>query len=316
MDTSLIDLVRTLKGHPFIATVGSFDGVHRGHRAVLDALCKEGAAKGLPSVVITFTGHPSQVLCDRGAPPLITPGREKLRLLERCGADALLVLPFTPTLASETMAGFVTPFRLSGLREMVLGYDSRFGSDAAHLPVDRFDREMERLGVPVSRVEPLLLAGREVSSSRIRKLLSLGDLPEAEELLGHAYSLTGRVEEGRQIGRTIGFPTANIRPLEGSALIPRDAIFAAEVMLEGVTRPAMAYYGTAPTITKNAPPDYRIEATLLDFEGDLYGREVTIAFRKMLREDRRFDTLEALREQLALDEASVRRFFTGHPLLL
>ena len=304
---SLRELSVALEGRPFVATVGSFDGVHLGHRAVIERTVREAAEEGLASVVITFDGHPSEVL-RRSAPPLITGTTEKIRYLDPLGADAILLLPFTQELAALTMSDFIGSLREIGLRRMVLGYDSRFGSDTAGIPFDLFDKKMASLGVPVERIAPVSPGGVEISSSHIRALLTEGRIPEAEALLGHPYSLCGYVAEGRQIGRQMGFPTANIVPEGAAPLIPRDAVLAAEVLLDGVTYPAMAYYGTAPTISAD-DRDYRIEAFLLDFSGDLYGDRVEISFLLYLRSDKRFDSLEELREQLILDEEATRGFF-------
>lgn len=304
---SLRELSDALEGRTFVATVGSFDGVHLGHRAVIERTVREAEQEGLASVVITFDGHPSEVL-RRSAPPLITGTTEKIRYLAPLGADAILLLPFTQELAALSMSDFIGQLREIGLRRMVLGYDSRFGSDTAGIPFDLFDKKMAALGVPVERVAPVSPGGTEISSSRIRALLAEGRIPEAEALLGHSYSLCGYVAEGRQIGRQMGFPTANIVPEGAAPLIPRDAVLAAEVLLDGVTYPAMAYYGTAPTISAD-DRDYRIEAFLLDFSGDLYGDRVEISFLLYLRGDKRFDSLEELRAQLLEDEEATRDFF-------
>ena len=304
---SLRELSDALEGRPFVATVGSFDGVHLGHRAVIERTVREAEQEGLASVVITFDGHPSEVL-RRSAPPLITGTTEKIRYLAPLGADAILLLPFTQELAALSMSDFIGQLREIGLRRMVLGYDSRFGSDTAGIPFDLFDKKMAALGVPVERVAPVSPGGTEISSSRIRALLAEGRIPEAEALMGHSYSLCGYVAEGRQIGRQMGFPTANIVPEGAAPLIPRDAVLAAEVLLDGVTYPAMAYYGTAPTISAD-DRDYRIEAFLLDFSGDLYGDRVEISFLLYLRGDKRFDSLEELRAQLLEDEEATRDFF-------
>lgn len=304
---SLRELSDALEGRTFVATVGFFDGVHLGHRAVIKRTVSEAAEEGLASVVITFDGHPSEVL-RRSAPPLITGTTEKIRYLAPLGADAILLLPFTQELAALSMSDFIGQLREIGLRRMVLGYDSRFGSDTSGIPFDLFDKKMASLGVPVERVAPVSPGGVEISSSRIRTLLTEGRIPEAEALLGHPYSLCGYVAEGRQIGRQMGFPTANIVPEGAAPLIPRDAVLAAEVLLDGVTYPAMAYYGTAPTISAD-DRDYRIEAFLLDFSGDLYGDRVEISFLLYLRGDKRFDSLEELRAQLLEDEQETRDFF-------
>ena len=304
---SLRELSDVLEGRTFVATVGSFDGVHLGHRAVIKRTVREAAEEGLASVVITFDGHPSEVL-RRSAPPLITGTTEKIRYLAPLGADAILLLPFTPELAALTMSDFIGQLREIGLRRIMLGYDSRFGSDTSGIPFDLFDKKMASLGVPVERVAPVSPGGVEISSSHIRTLLTEGRIPEAEALLGHPYSLCGYVAEGRQIGRQMGFPTANIVPEGAAPLIPRDAVLAAEVLLDGVTYPAMAYYGTAPTISAD-DRDYRIEAFLLDFSGDLYGDRVEISFLLYLRGDKRFDSLEELRAQLLQDEQVTRDFF-------
>ena len=304
---SLRELSDALEGRTFVATVGSFDGVHLGHRAVIKRTVSEAAEEGLTSVVITFDGHPSEVL-RRSAPPLITGTTEKIRYLAPLGADAILLLPFTPELAALSMSDFIGQLREIGLRRMVLGYDSRFGSDTSGIPFDLFDKKMASLGVPVERVAPVSPRGVEISSSHIRTLLTEGRIPEAEALLGHPYSLCGYVAEGRQIGRQMGFPTANIVPEGAAPLIPRDAVLAAEVLLDGVTYPAMAYYGTAPTISAD-DRDYRIEAFLLDFSGNLYGDRVEISFLLYLRGDKRFDSLDELRAQLLQDERVTRDFF-------
>lgn len=304
---SLRELSDVMEGRTFVATVGSFDGVHMGHRAVIKRTVSEAAEEGLASVVITFDGHPSEVL-RRSAPPLITGTTEKIRYLAPLGADAILLLPFTSDLAALTMSDFIGALREIGLRRMVLGYDSRFGSDTSGIPFDLFDKKMASLGVPVERVAPVSPGGVEISSSRIRALLAEGRIPEAEALLGHPYSLCGYVAEGRQIGRQMGFPTANIVPEGATPLIPRDAVLAAEVLLDEVTYPAMAYYGNAPTISAD-DRDYRIEAFLLDFSGDLYGECVEISFLLYLRGDKRFDSLEELRAQLLEDEQETRDFF-------
>lgn len=304
---SLRELSDALEGRTFVATVGSFDGVHLGHRAVIKQTVSEAAEEGLASVVITFDGHPSEVL-RRSAPPLITGTTEKIRYLAPLGADAILLLPFTQELAALTMSDFIGALREIGLRRMVLGYDSRFGSDTSGIPFDLFDKKMASLGVPVERVAPVSPGGVEISSSHIRTLLTEGRIPEAEALLGHSYSLCGYVAEGRQIGRQMGFPTANIVPEGAAPLIPRDAVLAAEVLLDGVTYPAMAYYGTAPTISAD-DRDYRIEAFLLDFSGNLYGDRVEISFLLYLRGDKRFDSLDELRAQLLQDERVTRDFF-------
>lgn len=304
---SLRELSDVMEGRTFVATVGSFDGVHMGHRAVIKRTVSEAAEEGLASVVITFDGHPSEVL-RRSAPPLITGTTEKIRYLAPLGADAILLLPFTQELGALTMSDFIGQLREIGLRRMVLGYDSRFGSDTSGIPFDLFDKKMAALGVPVERIAPVSPGGVEISSSHIRTLLTEGRIPEAEALLGHPYSLCGYVAEGRQIGRQMGFPTANIVPEGAAPLIPRDAVLAAEVLLDGVTYPAMAYYGTAPTISAD-DRDYRIEAFLLDFSGDLYGDRVEISFLLYLRGDKRFDSLDELREQLLEDEQETRDFF-------
>ena len=306
---SLRELSEALEGRPFVATVGSFDGVHLGHQAVIERTICEAKRVGAASVVITFDGHPSAVL-HKSAPPLITGTTEKIRYLAPLGADAILLLPFTTELAALSMSDFIGALREIGLQRMVLGYDSRFGCDTSGIPFDLFDKKMAALGAPVERVAPVSPGGVEVSSSRIRELLAEGHIPEAEALLGHPYSLCGYVAEGRQIGRQMGFPTANIVPEGAAPLIPRDAVLAAEVLLDGVTYPAMAYYGTAPTISAD-DRDYRIEAFLLDFSGDLYGDRVEISFLLYLRGDKRFDSLEELRAQLLEDEEATRDFFRG-----
>lgn len=286
-----------------VVTWGVFDGVHLGHRRVLDTLLAWARAEGVPSVVVTFDRHPMEVL--RGVSvPLISPLAERLRLLGGQGVDAVLVLNFTKEFAKTTADAFIRTIVAGGLRAkgVVLGHDSRFGKDREGdlATLEALSRD---LGLAVRRCEPELFEGRPVSSSLIRELILGGRLGEAERLLGRPPSVFGTVVPGDRRGRTIGIPTANLELHH--AVKPPAGVYAAEVPLDGRHYRAVVNIGTRPTF-KEAGGE-TIEAHLLDYAGaDLYGRVLEVRFLDRLRDERRFDGVEALKKQIAEDLSRAR----------
>ncbi|MDO5017243.1 MAG: riboflavin biosynthesis protein RibF [Porphyromonas sp.] len=304
-------------GKRIIATLGLFDGVHLGHRHLIGACCAMAREMDAESMVITLDRHPLDVLRpDLPRPHTLCSLRQKVELIRRVGADHLLILPFDKALAGKSLTEFLQPIVESGLAGMMLGYDNRFGNDGSQYSQEEFDRRLRALGLEVRRVEPLESDGAAVSSSRIRALIAQNDLEATERLLGRPYSILGRVKSGRRIGRTLGFPTANIVPEDPRVTLPQEGVYITEVRLRDRVYPSMSYYGSTPTITPDGVPINRIEAYLFDFEGDLYGEELEVGFRKFVRGDQQFENLDALTRQLEKDAQTTVDFFKSHDLMM
>jgi riboflavin kinase/FMN adenylyltransferase len=284
-----------------VVTVGSFDGVHRGHRAVItEAVARARDASRL-SVVVTFEPHPAAVLSAR-PPARLTVGAERLEALAELGVDRLVVLRFDRALAALDFEAFVEEVlvRRFAMRELVIGADHGFGKgrsgDRRTLPALG-----ARMGFGVAVVGPVPDArGEAISSTRIRAALANGDFGRAAEWLGRPYRITGRVVPGAGRGQTIGVPTLNLEPLNPEKALPPDGVYAARVEWAGGVAGAMVNQGPRPTVG-----DMRrsLEAHLFGFDGALYGRTVRIEWVARLRDVRRFESLDALRRQLELDKA-------------
>lgn len=281
---------------PKIAAIGTFDGVHRGHRSVLDTLVNYASEHGLRPVAITFSGHPLALIAPDRAPHLLTPLSKKRKLLKEHGVEPV-VLEFDSSLrnttAEEWMRRLHDEFNVVAL---VIGYDNTFGSDGVSLSLEDYRKIGEKTGIKVLTAKEI----KSVSSSAIRKAVHAGDMEKAREMLGRPYSITGKVVTGNSLGHTIGFPTANLDLPEGVA-IPKPGAYAAIVktLADGVKHPAIVNVGKRPTVMRG---DYSvIEAHLIDWIGDLYGKEITIRFLKRLRDEKKFDSIDALKVQLAQD---------------
>lgn len=311
------ELTSELRGkEPLIATLGFFDGVHRGHQLLIRTLLERAREIGAKALIITLDQHPANVLGKKSpAPMLLTSTEQRLEILATSGADYLLVLPFSKEIANLRVEEFLAPFIQVGLEAMVLGYDNRFGSRESGETVQSFDARVTALGIDMMRVSRLSQEEElTVSSSNIRTALTAGDMLTAEVLLGRPYTVSGSVVGGRRIGRTIGYPTANVSLSDPQLILPKVGIYVAEVELAGKLFPAMAYYGSSPTIT--ADTERRLEVFLLDYSGDLYGEKLDVALRLFLREDKVFNSLEELQHQLTIDERETRHFFAQRGLSL
>jgi len=286
-----------------VATVGFFDGVHRGHAFLLRQVADEAARRGLRSLALTFADHPRRVLGGE-APALLTPPEEKLRLLAAQGLDACELLDFTPQLAALTARRFMDEYlrRRFGVRCLVMGYDHRFGCDRAATPAD-YVAWGRAAGIDVVRAAELPADGLHVSSSAVRRLLQAGDADGARLCLGRSYALRGTVVHGRGVGRRLGFPTANLRPACPLQLIPRCGVYAAWAEVGGVRHKAMVNIGRRPTLDNGA--DVSVEACLLRFSADLYGASLTLSFEHRLRDERKFGSLAALCDALRADSRAV-----------
>lgn len=289
-----------------VAAVGMFDGVHLGHRFVVERLVGEGRERGLSPMIVTFRRHPLEVIAPDRAPRLITGAGQKKRLLLDLGVERVCMLDFDRSLRRLTAAQFMERLRDEyGVRVLIIGYDHCFGSDCPR-GMGAYRAIGEQTGVEVIGMPALAPAGEQICSSMIRRLLSAGDVATAAKALGHPFSITGVVEHGRQLGRSIGFPTANIR-LDDDALVPLEGVYAVEAaMPDGLIRPAMVNIGRRPTV--DCPgADLSIEAHILDFADSLYGETLSLTFCRRLREEKRFDSLEGLKEALAADAAAARQ---------
>ena len=295
-----------------VVTSGTFDGVHVGHRRILARLREVALASGAPSVVITYWPHPRLVL---GPPPshpellelqLISTLEERITHLAALGVDYLLIVPFTREFAQWTSEEYIQNLLLQtvGTKQLVIGYDHRFGKNREG-GFDYLRQHADRYGLTVEEIPREDVDAVGVSSTRIRQALRQGDVATANRYLGYEYSLTGRVEHGRQLGRTIGYPTANLRVEEPLKLVPARGIYAVwATTAAGPRHQAMLSIGVRPTIGNDLVQT--IEVNLLDFSGDLYGQLLTLEFVAWLRAEEKYDGLHALTAQLALDAQNTR----------
>ena len=284
-----------------VLTVGSFDGVHRGHRAVLEEISRRAKASGGRSVLVTFEPHPLEVINPQAAPPLLTLPDEKRRILAASPVDEVAFIPFTPELRNLAPEAFVRDV-LEGsfhVSELVIGHDHGFGRGRTG-DVEFLRRIGAEDGFAVDVVPAVLLAdGRPVSSTMIRRAVGGGDLETAELALGRPYSVTSTVVKGAGRGRTIGIPTINLAAPDPKKLLPPDGVYAVRGYQDArLLGGGMANLGARPTFGETARS---LEAHLFEFEGDLYGQEVTVEFISRLREVRKFDSADALVAQLKQD---------------
>lgn len=307
-----------------VATIGAFDGVHRGHQCLLRQVRHIADERGLKAMAITFGTSPKKVLGGSDATQL-TSSEERTTLLHHFGMDEVAVLDFTPQMAAMTARDFMQQVLKEQLHVavLVIGYDHRFGRGRSE-GFDDYVSYGREMGIEVVRGEACLESGEPVSSTRIRHLLSVGDVDHATRLLGYEYTLCGKVVSGYQEGRKMGFPTANICPLEANKLIPANGVYAVWVDVDvndnnndddNENRPSgwkssssflgMLNIGYRPTL--NNGQERSIEVHILDFEGDLYEKVITVRFAHRLREEQAFANTEELTEQLLQDERRVRK---------
>jgi riboflavin kinase / FMN adenylyltransferase len=300
--------VRTLdafppEARPSVVALGVFDGVHLAHRAILDTAVARARQGAGTAVACTFDPHPAEVLQPERAPLPITTLDERLALIAESGVALTVVVPFTPALAAIEPEAFVSEILAGrlGAREVVVGFNHRFGHGARGDA--RMLRELgARVGVHAEIVPPMNLDGTPVSSSAIRTALQRGDVTAAARLLGRPYFVTGDVVEGAGRGRSLGFATANVRP-ERPLLTP-PGVYACRFVLDGAAHGAVVNAGVRPTFEEKV---FTIEAHLLDFSGDLYGRRARLDFVAHLRDERKFASVDALKAQVAADIAEARR---------
>lgn len=284
-----------------VVTVGTFDGVHLGHRQVLEEIVGRARASSRRSVLVTFDPHPLRVVRPDDAPPLLTTISEKKPLLAASGLDYTYLLPFTATLQAYSAHRFVTEVLLErvGMRELVMGYDHGFGRGREG-SVDTMRELGARLGFRVDVVDAVVVDGDPVSSTRIREALGAGDVVTAARLLGRPYSLQGRVVHGTHRGRDLGFPTANLQIESAEKMLPLEGIYAVFGEVQGTRVPGLLHLGPRPTFA-GTPPS--VEVHLLDWSGDLYGSNLRVDLCARLRGVVAYETPEALVAQMHRDAA-------------
>jgi len=308
-----MELIRGLhnlreRHHGCVATIGNYDGIHLGHQAVIGQLADEAARLGLPAVVITFEPQPMEYFMPDKVPARVTRFREKLEALRRFAVDRVLCLSFNRQLATMTADEFIRRILVDGLgiRYLVVGDDFRFGKDRAG-DFQTLVTAGARQGFQVVNMHTFAIDGERVSSTRIRQALQQGELPLAEKLLGRDYRMSGRVVHGEKLGRQLGYPTANIFLHRKAS--PLQGIFVVEVYgLDGEPLPGVASLGTRPTVDGKR---VLLEVYLLDFERDIYGRHIQVSFLHKLRDELKFDSLEALKDKIAEDVQQTREFFAN-----
>lgn len=286
-----------------MATIGFFDGVHLGHRFLIDEVKAAAAQRGFPSAVITFPTHPRSVLQQAYQPRLLNSFADKLRLLATTGVDYCIVLDFTEALSQLSAEAFLrilaTQWRVKGL---VIGYDHRFGHDRR----DGFEQYVEygqRWGIEILKAAAFDAGHTAVSSSEIRRLVQEGKVERAAQLLTYAYHISGRIVSGYKVGRTLGFPTANIQPDDPMQLLPGIGVYAVWVEVAGQRYKGMLYIGSRPTLDNGT--QLSIEVHILHFSGDIYNDPIRVSFAHFVRGDEKFDSLEALKAQLMRDREVV-----------
>ncbi len=283
-----------------VVATGFFDGVHVGHRLVIEQLVKAAAARGDESMVITFWPHPRNVLQKEARSlRLLTTLTQKKQMLLELGVDRVEVLPFTKDFSAMTMEDYLRHIMKEfGATAVLLGYDNRIGCDAADS--DQVARMAESLGLEVIRTEMVSSgAGVAVSSTKIREKLEAGDVCSANQMLGYNYSMHGVVVAGNRLGRTIGFPTANMELYEPLKLVPGNGVYFVRVNVLDRTLYGMCNIGLRPTVASGNART--IETNIFDFNEDIYGLDIDIAFVSRIREEKKFDSLEELKHQLELD---------------
>ena len=294
-----------------VATLGIFDGVHRGHMALLDSLVSKARSGKGESVVITFSPHPRLILDQNNRNlSFLTTMDEKVKLLRKANVDHLIIIEFNTAFSRISACDFIKDILIEkiGTKHLIIGYDHHFGrhGEGSFNTIKECSDESEFI---VEQVQGIHTEEGAISSSSIRKALLKGKLDEANSWLGYPYSLSGTVIEGRRIGRTIGYPTANIKPDSQYKLIPANGVYAVEVEVNETRYLGMLSIGSNPTVNEDV--SFRsIEVYILNFDNDIYGHNISVQFRKKLRDEKKFDNLMQLTEQMDLDRENTLRLLT------
>lgn len=291
-----------------VSAIGFFDGIHKGHQKVIQTAVTEAKNHNMESAVITFHPHPSVVL-QKGEQQAqyITPMQEKQEILQQLGVDRLYIITFNDRLAALSPQDFIDHFIIDlNIKHLVAGFDFSYG----HKGQGNMDNiESQTRGkFTYTTVDKMELSGEKISSTKIRKLLKIGDIRSANHLLGRRFMITGIVVEGDKRGKTIGYPTANLR-VNPEVLLPKTGIYAVKVLYKNEVYEAMASLGTNPTFTPDLD-QARVEVNIFDYNNDLYGEELKVEWHEFIRDEEKFDQVDALVKQIEADEDIIRRYFS------
>ncbi len=290
-----------------IVTLGTFDGVHCGHQYILNKLISTAKTLNMESLVLTFFPHPRMVLNKDKTIKMINTIDEKIELLSKSGIDNLVIQPFDSTFSSLTGEEFTKKVLVDifNVQKIIIGYDHRFGKGGS-CDINDLESFGLKYGFEVEQISAQEINDVSVSSTKVRQALSEGNIRDANTYLGYPFYITGNVIKGKQLGRTIGFPTANIKPAEDYKLIPQKGVYIVKVEIDTIEYPAMLNIGTNPTVGENK---LTIEANILNFEGDIYDKEVKVSFYDRIRNEQKFNSLEELKQQLFVDKQVTENYF-------
>lgn len=290
----------------YVATIGTFDGVHKGHKYLIEKIKKAAQQESLSSCVVTFDRPPILVIRPDKAPPFLNTTQEKISRIEKTGIDKVEVLNFDLQMAQLTAKEFIEKILAERLhvKHLIIGYDHRFGHNREE-GFEEYKAYGAAVGMQVDMFTEFVLSEDEVSSTTVRQYLEQGKLSLANNMLGYPYSITGEVVNGFRNGRLLGYPTANIKPNDPHKLIPKEGVYAVKVHIEEKTYNGMLYIGRRPTFDNG--PEISIEVNIFNLNEDLYGQNITIEFIAYTRGDIKFENLEALQNQLQNDAETCKK---------
>ena len=303
----VVDLSKETKlNNPFsVLTVGTFDGVHKGHQKIINKLVNVAKRNNAESVLVTFQPHPRTVIFpDDSSLVLINTLEEKLRLLEKNGIDKVILMPFTKKFSQLTSCEFIKQYVYEkfNAKHLIVGYDHRFGKDRLG-DVEKLKECTKPYGIDVEKVCAYTQNGENVSSTKIRNAIGNGKITVANKFLSYKYNMSGMVVKGKRIGRKIGFPTANILFDKCNKPIPKNGVYSVDVKIESNIYSGMLNIGTNPTVNKNR--DVNIEVNIFNFNSDIYNKNIKIYFNKFIRDEIKFNNLTDLHNQLVEDKKKI-----------
>lgn len=305
--TEFLNAFPGIKNQPVWLTIGNFDGLHLGHQALINKLCSKAAETKARAVVITFFPHPRVFFGVEKNPYNLMTQDEKNLMFEQLGLDQVITLPFNKTLASTAAEDFlsdlISHFNLQG---MVIGPDFSLGRDREGT-IPAIQAFMRRFGIQVLRESAVMLNGQVVASEVVRAALANGQPELAASMLGRPYSMSGKVQEGKKLGRRLGLPTANLA-IELEKFVPKYGVYASMTYVDGKSYASVSSVGVRPTVEENALPN--VETLLLDFDGDIYNKVIKVEFIRFIRPEVKFDTLLDLSRRIEEDKVEARRILT------
>ena len=297
-----------------VITIGTFDGVHEGHRAIINEVVEHAGKVNGESVLLTFEPHPRKLLHPNQSLGIITPLHSKMKLVSSAGIQHIVVVPFTEVFAHQSAHSYIEEFLVEKFHphSIIIGYDHRFGHDRLG-GIELLKKYAQAYKYELKEIPARLIDEAVVSSTKIRNAIKDGKIDEASSMLGRLYTLKGNVVHGNKLGRTIGFPTTNLQPEDPDQIIPATGIYAIHVYHRGNKYNAMLNIGYNPTVSdKNL---IRIEANIFDFDADIYGDSIELAFVRKLREEIKFPSIDALKMQLHSDKVAATEVLKKYPII-